>query len=49
MDEDTGKSAPGKEVCQVKDIFFELKVFVLYHTQKDHQREANDQDADSSS
>jgi hypothetical protein len=49
MDKDSGKSTSGKEVGQVKDILFELEVFMFYHTQKDHQRQANDENGNSSS
>jgi hypothetical protein len=49
MNEDPGKSPSSKEVGQVKDILFELEVFMFYHTQKDHQGQANDEDRNSSS
>lgn len=49
MDEDTSKGTSAKEVCQVKDILFELEVFMLYNTQEDHQGQADDENGDSSS
>jgi len=49
MNEDSGESSSSKEVGQVKNVLFELEVFMFYHTQKDHEGQADHENGNSSS
>lgn len=37
MDENTSESTPRKKVGKIKNILFDLKIFVLNHSKKDHE------------